>query len=357
MVLHLSKKEILARTMERSGLLKLTSALKGTSCILPILTYHRVVDIHPPDYLFDEEVVSASVEMFDRQIAFIKQNFNCLTFANLKNALDKNASLPGHPLIVTFDDGYADNFHNAFPILKRHGVPATFFVSTDYMGTKNQFWWEKVVYWIKQGQISETVLKDFEPRRASAAGSERPAGVAPLAGIAPPLSPEAIRWLKGLDNTDRLEMLELWEQAYPIDGNIEMILPLNWDQIRTMSESGMEIGSHTVTHPNLSTLSKVALHNELIASKRKIEKEIGQEVICIAYPGGKSTDHNALVHRAAEEAGYLFGLAYEGGVNPLAHLERYQLKRMSVERSDSVALFQSSLLFPRLFSYSWKKGG
>jgi peptidoglycan/xylan/chitin deacetylase (PgdA/CDA1 family) len=328
--LRLSKKDLLASMMERSGLLKLTIAFKGTSCTLPILTYHRVVDIR--DYPFDEEVVSASVEMFDRQIAFIKQNFNCLTFANLKNALDRNASLPGHPLIITFDDGYADNFHNAFPILKRHGVPAAFFVATDYMGTENPFWWEKVVYWMKQGQIPKTVLKDFESRHTSAVGSSPRAGIAPLAGgsasgrvvplagAGPPLSPEVIRWLKGLDNTDRLEMLELWEQAYPIDGNIEMILPLNWDQIRTMSESGMEIGSHTVTHPNLSTLSKVALHNELIASKRKIEKEIGQEVICIAYPGGKSTDHNALVHRSAEEAGYLFGLAYEGGDNPLAHL-------------------------------------
>jgi peptidoglycan/xylan/chitin deacetylase (PgdA/CDA1 family) len=218
------------------------------------------------------------------------------------------------------------------------------------METENQFWWEKVVYWMKQGQISKTVLKDFLPRHISAVGSESLASGHPLPA-------EVIHWLKRLDNTARLEILELWEQEYPIDSkNFELIQPLNWDQIRTMNYGGMEIGSHTVTHPNLSTLSKTALHHELIASKQKIEKEIGQAVICIAYPGGKSTDHNALVHQAAEEAGYLFGLAYAGGINSLSHLAKYQLKRLSVERSDSFALFQSNLLFPHLFSYSWRRG-
>ena len=325
--------------MQFSGLLKLAGGLKRKQATLPILAYHRVVDIDVSDYPFDEEIVSASTEMFDQQIAFIKKHFDCCTFADLKNTLDGNFSRTARPVIVTFDDGYADNFCNAFPILKRHGVSATFFVATDYIGTEEPFWWEKIVFWIKRGQIPKTALKDFP---SGMNGGGNPSGV--------------INWLKSLNNTVRLDILSAWQQEHSIEQKrVALIQPLNWDEIRTMRDGGMDIGSHTVTHPNLSKLSTADLHRELRASKQKIEKEIGKEVIAIAYPGGKHTDHNTLVRQATEDAGYLFGLAYEGGINSFVQLEKYQLKRIDVERDDSLALFQSNLLFPRLFSYSWKR--
>jgi len=338
MTVHIHKKDWVARMMQASGILNLAGVFKKNQYTLPILAYHRVLEI-AGDYPFDEGVISASTEVFDKQIGFIKKNFNALTFFDLKDALDGTISIPNRPLIITFDDGYADNVSNAFPILKRHGLSATFFITTDYIGTGHPFWWEKVAYWLKQRQFLKNVPE----------------------WLAPPFNEKdnlrrMPRWLNGLSDPVRLQFLALWEAEYPIArGEIDAIRPLTWDEVRSMSQAGMEIGSHTVTHPNLAQLEKRSLFEELIHSKQKIEKEIGKEVISIAYPTGKEANHNRLVYQATEEAGYLFGLTYEDGINSLRHLPKYQLKRIDVERMNSFALFQANLLFPRLFSYSWKK--
>ncbi len=315
----------------RTGLLGLVHAVRGNPTTLPILAYHRVCDFDLSDYPFDQEVISATTAQFDQQMDFVKRNFDCLIFADLKDALEGKRAFPKRPLMITFDDGYADNYSNAFPLLKRHGLLATFFITTDIIGTQTPFWWEKVVYWVKRGEMPKNI-----PNRD---------------GITHPWN--LIRWLKSQPNSVRVDILGAWEKEYPlpVGQGLAGVRPLTWDEVRKMSDEGMEIGSHTVTHPVLTQLSEQILCYELMASKKRIEMEIGKEVLSIAYPGGKQTDHNEQVYQVSKQSGYTFGLAYDGGVNSLLNPNPYQLKRLAVERYSSFAFFKSMIILPSLFSY------
>jgi peptidoglycan/xylan/chitin deacetylase (PgdA/CDA1 family) len=319
----------------QTGLLRLAQAMKKDRTLLPILAYHRVCDFDLSNYPFDQEVISASTLLFDQQVDFVKRNFDCLVFSDLKDAIDGRRSLPKRPLMITFDDGYADNYSNAFTILKRHGLSATFFITTDIIGTQNPFWWEKVVYWVKRGETPKNILKGSNLQ---------------MDGAANPW--DVIHWLKSRTNPVRVDLLDGWEKEYPlpVEHGLHWVQPLNWDEVRKMSQGGMEIGSHTVTHPVLTQLSEEDLCYELTASKKRIEMEIGKEVLSIAYPGGKQADHDERVHRASAQL-YNFGLAYDGGINSLHHLNPYQLKRLAVEHRSSLAFFKSRVVFPSLFSY------
>lgn len=120
-----NKREKIATLLSASGFLKLLEVAKARLPWLTALAYHRVLDIAPSGYPFDMEVVSASCQAFDWQMNFVSKNFDVITFAALKNCLEGNIPHPKQPLIITFEDGYADNYFYAFPILKKYRLPAT----------------------------------------------------------------------------------------------------------------------------------------------------------------------------------------------------------------------------------------
>src|SRR3990170_4366644 len=99
-----SKSERLASMLGATGVLRLVEATGVPGRRLLVLAYHRVLDIDPEKYPFDEEVVSASCDAFDQQMAFVKKSFDVITFADLKKCLEGGISVPKRPLIITFDD-------------------------------------------------------------------------------------------------------------------------------------------------------------------------------------------------------------------------------------------------------------
>lgn len=331
------KKEKLATMLAASGFLKLSEAAKLRRSCLTVLAYHRVFDILPGQYPFDEETVSTSCDMFDRQMNFVSKNFDVITFAYLKKCLEGCNALPGRPLVITFDDGYADNYFNAFPSLKKYNLPATLFVTTGYIGTLQPFWFEKIAFWVKHSQDISSVLKQF--------------GITFDSGVEV-TSDRILDFLKKIGDHVRIQIMEECEKErllMPDEKEVDMIRPLSWDEIREMSAWGIEIGSHTVTHPILSRVSDEKLRFELYESKKKIEDEIGKEVLAVAYPVGKRDAQNEKVFNEAEKSGYFFGITYDEGFDTLRPLDRYRIRRIDVERIDSLNLFRSQLLLPQLF--------
>lgn len=99
--------------------------------LITVLAYHRVDNS-------EDDVNAVSIEMFDKQMAYLKENYRVITVAELLNIMEKRGNR-GRAVLITFDDGYKDNFTNAVPILKKYGLPAVFFISSGIVGTDRFF--------------------------------------------------------------------------------------------------------------------------------------------------------------------------------------------------------------------------
>jgi peptidoglycan/xylan/chitin deacetylase (PgdA/CDA1 family) len=339
-----SRKSQLASIMSRTGALHVARAARGlVTQEVPILAYHRVLDgWSEGSFPFDLELISATTREFRWQMEFVARHYNPITFSQLISATDGDGSLPPRPLIVTFDDGFDDNFHNAFPILRELGVPATFFISTSYIGQHRTFWFDWFYRLCQQqlkkggvqfGQIS--VAQTHTPHAMQEAMGK-------LFAHAKSLPDELLR--------ERLTALEREAgETYP-EGGYPESRPMTWDHVRQMAAAGMEFGSHTATHPILTNLKPDALQNELSSSRAELEAQLNRPAAVLSYPNGDINAFSADVIAAAKNAGYRFATSYINGTNHLRKLNDYCLRRLHVERYTSRSDFAGMLAFPEALS-------
>lgn len=335
-----SKKELLARGLARVGIPAAILRRKGRAGRVLVLAYHRVCAIRDEaTYPYDPELVSASPEDFAWQMDFVRRHFDPITFRHLIELEEKGLRPPRRALIVTFDDGHLDNYTVAFPVLKSLGMPATIFLSTGYMGAAGTFWFDRVAHLLCRApagllDIREVgfaaELRDVPSRREAAES--------------------LLRILKRVKDRQRLEALACLEALVPCapeatDGGSGA---MTWEQVREMQRSGIEFGSHSVTHPVLSNLEDDALQRELTESRRTIEAQTGTACEAFAYPVGSGAFDPRVV-AATRQAGYRLGVSYASGVNEIGELDRYAIRRLHVERYTSRAYFQAVLALPGVF--------
>lgn len=338
------KKEYLAKAAAMTGMHGLLSFLRGLkSGELPILAYHRVCDIgNEAEFPFDPDLVSASSAAFAWQMNYLKERYHPITFQLLLNVLDGKEQLPRRPVIVTFDDGYDDNYLNAFPVLRSLDMPATIFVSTGYVGSSKPFWFDLVAHILHNAPNGVLTVKELKLTLSMGSGADsRHAAAASL-----------VAELKRVSNAQRLDVLGWLEHEYAGSmktGDFRLSRPLDWNQIREMSAAGIEFGSHTVSHPILSRLDDAELKRELTESRRRLEQELGKTAPVLAYPVGGPEEFNDKVVRGAVSAGYRLGVSYMPGMNRLGSMDRFRLRRQHVERYVSNAYFSGLLSLPEIF--------
>ena len=308
-----------------------------------ILAYHRVLDIEDADaFPFDIELVSASVAAFTFQMEFLRTHYQPTTFAALLERIDAGES-PRGAAVVTFDDGFSDNYEQAFPVLRRLGMPATIFLSTGYLDSQQPYWYE---------QVSHAVL-------ATAADRLALPGLAPIAigGTAAArrdVIKVVMKWLKAVPNQTRLDAVESIKAQL---GGADLPLrdrrsaPLTWDQVREMSAAGIEFGSHSVTHPVLSKVGSEQLAHELAASKRRIEEATGKPVSTFAYPVGGEDAYNDTVRAGVRNAGYRLAVSYRTGVAAPGRWDFYAVPRLAIEPYMDPLLYKATLAAPEVFAY------
>jgi peptidoglycan/xylan/chitin deacetylase (PgdA/CDA1 family) len=277
---------------------------------LSILIYHRVVA--EPDPLAPDEVCAAE---FDRQLQVLKRWFSVLPLPEAVAGL-RRGTLPSRPACVTFDDGYADNATVALPLLRRHSVPATFFVTTGYLDG-GRMW-------------NDSVIETVRSARGDALDA-RSVGLDELPISTPALRRQAIAKLLGA-----LKYLPLEERQGRVDrlvsessGALPSDLMMTADQVRQLHANGMEIGGHTVTHPILAGLDPPRAAREIEDGKRRLEEITGGPVRLFAYPNGKpgrdySREHVDMVR----ELGFEAAVSTAWGVGHAAS-DPYQLPRFT----------------------------
>lgn len=330
--------------MAGTGALGIATALRRRFArTVPILAYHRILDVPNEDeFPFDVELVSASVRAFEEQMTFVKDHYQPITLSCLLSCVDNARPLPRGAIVVTFDDGFADNYHNAFPILRRLEIPATIFLATGYLDRQQMYWYEKLTHEVMTTRATELRLLDEAPLTIGADATSRRGVLAKL-----------LRRLKRVPNQQRLDCLADLERQLspPKDCNGDLRSgPMNWEQVAEMARAGIEFGSHSVTHPVLSMLDPPDLDFELRASKASIEAVVGNPCQTIAYPVGGAEAFNARVQQAVQSAGYRLGLSYVSGADAPTDWDPFALRRLHVERYTGTHRFRAMLAAPSMFA-------
>ena len=214
--------------------------------VVPVLNYHH--------FLEDcDSLLCIPTAVFDQQMKYLKDNgYRTVTAEDLLSFLQYRQALPKKSLMITIDDGYRSAYDIAYPILKRYGFAATFFVYTDYVGVSDK--------------------------------------------------------------------------------------AITWDQLKEMNADRFQIGSHTISHSDLTMKRKgesekdylARIEKELIDSKQIIDMKLTQDTMAIAFPFGRY-DENIL--SLAEQAGYALGFSVEGGGNPFFS-DPLRIRRVQILKKD-----------------------
>jgi len=300
---------------------------------LAILTYHRVGESY--NQLFLDEY------LFEQQLIWLKRYFNPIGLAE-GLLLQQQGRLPKRSVAITVDDGYLDSYTKIFPLLQKHELTATFFISTS--GLKTGFLWDELIYsailTLDKGVLEFNVEGDMLPLTTH---NERLA-----------CAKKIIKKVKycSLKERERLIAL-LLEQTEAPELSHQF---LNEEQILSLHKAGMEIGAHTVNHPILTCESDSVAKAEILESKQHLEKIIGTPLKFFAYPNGKSTiDFNQKHQDIVKESGFEAAFTTDWGCVDSTSTNIYELKRFTpwdvTESKFSLRLaLNFNSLYTRLFN-------
>jgi peptidoglycan/xylan/chitin deacetylase (PgdA/CDA1 family) len=230
-----------------------------------VLCYHS---IHP-----HRQHASATPSLFEDHLEWLVENTRIVRFSDVLDVVGTSEGTKP-TVAITFDDGYEDNHSNAFPMLLRHKLPATFFVTTAFA--------------------------DGDPQVVQRFGAMSAAGEGEISGM-------------------------------------------GWGQIRELRAEGMDIGSHTMTHPNLGRLGQSEATKEIAGSKRYLEDQLGEKVTSIAYPFGlPRRSFSRTTIELTRRAGY-----ERGGAILYRNLRKsdgaWSIPRISIER-DSIETLRQKVM-------------
>ncbi|HMK83658.1 MAG TPA: polysaccharide deacetylase family protein [Candidatus Bathyarchaeia archaeon] len=254
-----------------------------------ILMYHRVCPSDEP--VLGDPSILMSKEVFETQMQYFSKNYEVLSLDKLIEFIQSRKRPPKKSLVVTFDDGYKDNYLHAYPILRRYNIPATVFLVTGQIGSNEMFWWDKVFYAINQAPI-ETLLLDDLGRFSLQSQHER--------SIA---SNAIVQWLiwQELPRYRKVFLEKLFDLCEVEMRGLGRRLLLSWDEIREMASAGIVFGAHSVSHPRLTNMASQQARDEILQSKNNIEKELRNSVTAFSYPFG---DYNTEVLELVRESGF-----------------------------------------------------
>jgi peptidoglycan/xylan/chitin deacetylase (PgdA/CDA1 family) len=338
------KRDFAARLLCRSGIADMWLRLGPRRILLRLLVYHRVREL-PETYQFDPELVSATPGQFSWQMRHVRDHCTPISFGDLARILDGEVAYPRNPIIVTFDDGFDDNYLSAYPILRELGVKATIFVATDYIGSGRAFWFDHVAHALNIAPAGRYRVQQPDGNALEIAVPEAPDDRRALATTVKSA-------LKSLPNDARVDRVGALVRALGVADIVDCAdsRPLDWAQVAEMASSGViEIGSHSNSHAILSRLDPASLATELRMSRERIRQAVGEDCTAIAYPDGGPDSYTDDVVRAVQDAGYRFACTNMGGENHLRHVHAYELRRSPVERYTTRERFLASLAFPRSF--------
>lgn len=307
-------KEFLKRTLIRSGALRLASRFTGKGAA--IIMYHSVED--NPAVNFDQlGGIIHSTEVFRGQMEIIARYFAPATLDQIVGFVEGDRDLPPRSVVVTFDDGYTDNYHVAKPVLDKLGIPAVFYVAVDCIDRQIYPWPTLLRHMFLTGEAKSWQAPgaknwplDNREQRLEAFDEA---------------SKHCAR-LSGQAQRDYLDRIQGQLQARPLEQN--RLPMMTWDEIRSLERSGHTVGSHTMTHPNMAQVPHKEAELEFAESKRRLEQELGKPMPHFSYPCPALEPHWAdQTVTMSREIGYRTAVTTNRGM-VRAHDDALKLRRI-----------------------------
>lgn len=277
-----------------------------------ILMYHR----------FSESGESGSVGAgaFEAQVRHIAEHYNPMTVTELASNLFNGQRVPRHTVVITVDDGYRDFYNVAWPILKKYGVPATFYVTTGFVSGRLWLWPDQLKWLLANApkhaspfNYRETVVEPPERR-----GDYR-MRFKQLAPVLLAVSDEE-------KHAFIQSLAEAWELSLP-DQPPEDNAAATWEQLLELQRGGIEIGGHTMTHPSLGRVDSVQAEREIQGCSEELNTHLGLRSRSFCYPNGEPQDFVAAHVPMVQAAG--FSGAVVAFSDAVGQSQRYAMRRHS----------------------------
>lgn len=275
-----------------------------------IMLYHRVSSSEN-----DPQWLSVTPEQFESHLEVYKRLCHPMPLREVVEKI-RRGTLPRRAVVLTFDDGYADNLEFALPLLEQHGIPATVFAATDMLGSQEEYWWDQLeALFLQDGALPErleltVVNRDYTWEIAPGEDVSGHSSWNITSGAWPTsrhrVYQELTELLIGSVPAERQRILDaIWQWSGKKPQPRASHLPMNQDQLRQMAAGGVvEIGSHGRTHTALSLLSANEQRDEIFESKRILEETLDRPVLEFSYPYGRRVDYTSDCVRMVEGAGY-----------------------------------------------------
>ena len=288
---------------------------------LYIFNYHRIGDAESAP--FDPNVFSCTTNRFAEHVDLIRSRFNVINVAQLLEAIERGSRSTDPLAMITFDDGYRDNFTEALPILRSTGTSAVFFVPTAYIGTNHVPWWDDVAWSIKHAERED--LGDVPWLRDVVLG---PIGTKRISRV--------LSAFKRSNLSIEVKLRQLREATgCSLPEVPDRGLFMSWDEVRLLRQAGMDVGSHTHSHRILGHLDLVEQRAELEMSKRVLETQLGEPIHTLAYPVGKAATYSTDTQEIARSCGYRAAFTFVAGYNRHPIDNPFELRRQGVDSNMS----------------------
>jgi len=311
---------------------------------VPILLYHRVAELPT-----DPQLLCVTPDNFAEHLVILRKHFHPIQLNQLIVGLvEKN--IPEKSVIVTFDDGYADNLYLAKPMLVKYDICATVFITSGYIGQEREFWWDELDRLLLQpttlpeilridlingsyvwtlGEAANYTKETFDRHRhwnvlVKSDPSPRQIIYRQLCQILRPLSEKERH--KILDN------LLLWAGIDSKGRHTHRIL--SPEEVVRLEEGGLiEVGAHTMTHPVLSKIPEEEQLSEIQGSKVFLEEILAHPLRGFSYPYGCPSDYSLGTLKLVKSAGFAYACANFPEVAE-RWSDRWQLPRFLVRNWD-----------------------
>jgi peptidoglycan/xylan/chitin deacetylase (PgdA/CDA1 family) len=272
-----------------------------------IVRYHAVAPDDAPVAAYASPDITIPRGLFAAQMRFLARAYTPVPLATVVDALGRGVEPPGGTVVVTLDDGYADNYDHAFPVLRDTGVPATVYVATEAVDGGPALWTAELrasvmlsaaaAVRVEIGGGHEFPLDDHHARHRA---------VKELTNILVPV-----------DAALRRRILTTIRAELGLNGGADLRdVMLSSEQIREMHDGGIAIGAHTQTHSNMTIVTPEQARADIGGSREYLEDVLGAPVRDFAYPntGGRYPHYNPSVADIVRQLGFRSAVTSHAGV-------------------------------------------
>ena len=314
------RKDLCKKLLYVSGMLGLYHRRRNADR-LTVVMFHRILNPEDPRWSTCDPDYTLATRWFVESLKFFRRHYSVVSLSDVLASRRHGAPLPPRPLLITFDDGWADNADYALPELRKAGLPAVLFVVADAVGTRQPFFQERLIAaWrrqaLKVGELAVALRShaagDWQPRDESI-GAMR----------------EAIARLEALPEDQRDRVLAPFMAA--LDDGLRHMVTV--EELQRLEAGGIALGLHGKTHAPMRLA--VDLDAELSGARTALATRLGgaEPAVSMSFPHGS---YNDAIARRTQEAGYELAFTSVRALNPVQPRIGWLLGRTGIEAEEAV---------------------